>query len=168
VYHFYTSLFYPLLLKAVLTNPIEQRRIQINRRTAMDKKHDRPVEGQEVPKMEDFIKSGKETREFARDGYLDSFKMPFSLWEGYLKFLNAQIKLGQNFQQDCVRAATQFLDRFPSWNGNSKAMNGNFESFAAFHKEYVDLVTDISKRLMKGTLEGMQKNFIWVSDFGVV
>ena len=134
----------------------------------MVKKHDRPVEGKEVPKMEDFTKLGKKTREFARDGYLDSFKMPFSLWESYLRFLNAQLKLGQNFQQDCIRAATEFLDRFPSWNGDSKAMNGNFESFVAFQREYVDLVTDISKRFMKETLEGMQKNLIWFSDFGVL
>jgi len=168
MYHVYTSLFYPLLLKAVLTIPIKQRRIQINRRAIMGKKHNRPVEGKEIPKAEDFTKLRNGTREFAREGYLDSFKMPFSLWEGYLKFLNAQLKLGQNFQQDCIRAATEFLDRFPSWNGDSKSMNGNYESFAAFHKEYVDLVTDISKRLMKETLEGMQKNFIWFSDFGVL
>jgi len=122
MYHICTSLFYPLPLKAVLTIPIKQRRIQINRRTTMVKKHDRPVEGQEVPKVEDFTKLRKGTREFAREGYLDSFKMPFSLWEGYLRFLNAQIKLGQNFQQDYIRAAIEFLNRFPSWNGNSKSM----------------------------------------------
>jgi mannose-6-phosphate isomerase-like protein (cupin superfamily) len=68
VYYVYTSLFYPLLLKAALIIHINQRRIQINRRTAMGTKHHSPVEGQEVSKMEDFIKSGKETREFARIG----------------------------------------------------------------------------------------------------
>jgi hypothetical protein len=86
-YDILISPFYLLLLKAVLNIPIKQRRIQMNRRTAMDKKHDRAVEGQEVSKMEDFIKSGKETGEFARDAYLDSFKMPFSLWEGSIKKL---------------------------------------------------------------------------------
>lgn len=134
----------------------------------MYKKNNRPVERQEVPKMEDLAKLRKGTREFAREGYLDSFKMPFYLWEGYLRFLNAQLRLSQNFQQECMRAATEFLDRFPSWNGDSKTTNRNFESFVAFQKEYVDLVTDISKRLMKGTLEGVQKNFIWFSDFGVL
>lgn len=134
----------------------------------MYKKNNRPVERQEVPKMEDLAKLRKGTREVAREGYLDSFKMPFYLWEGYLKFLNAQLRLSQNFQQECIRAATEFLDRFPSWNGNSKTTNSNFESFVAFQREYVDLVTDISKRLMKGTLEGVQKNFIWFNDFGVL
>jgi hypothetical protein len=134
----------------------------------MGKKHDRPAEGQEVPKVDDFAKLGKEIREFAREDSLDSFKMPFFLWESYLRFLNAQLKLGQNFQQDYIRTAMEFLDRFPSWNGGSKATNSNFESFVAFQKEYVDLVTDISKRFMKGTLEGMQKNFIWFSDFVVL
>lgn len=134
----------------------------------MGKQYERPVEGKEVPKVEDFTKLGKETGEFAREGYLDSFKMSFSLWEGYLRFLNAQVKLGQNFQQDYIRAAIEFLDRFPSWNGNSKDTNGNFESFVTFQREYVALVTSISNRLMKGTLEGMQKNLIWFSDFVVL
>lgn len=63
----------------------------------MYKKNNRPVERQEVPKMEDLAKLRKGTREVAREGYLDSFKMPFYLWEGYLKFLNAQLRLSQNF-----------------------------------------------------------------------
>jgi hypothetical protein len=54
MYNICTSLFYPLPLKAVLITPIKQRRIRINRRTGMGKKHERPVGGKEVPKVKDF------------------------------------------------------------------------------------------------------------------
>ena len=41
-----------------------------------------------------------ETTGFVRENYIKSFKLPISLWEDNLKFLNTQIEQWLSFQQD--------------------------------------------------------------------
>lgn len=158
MYHVYTSLFYPLLLKAVLAVYIKQRRIKVKRSNIMSEKREKLAERQELLKVEGFSKLGMNIREFMRGGYLNSFKIPFSIWEEHLMVLNDQVKQWQNFQQDYIRAVIEFYDRFPSPNKDSKDMKSNFEHFVDFQKEYVELITSLSEKFTKETLEGIQRN----------
>jgi hypothetical protein len=124
----------------------------------MSEKREKLAERQFLSKAGGVSKLGVDIREFITGGYLNSFKIPFSIWEGHLMVLNDQVKQWRNFQQDYIRAVIEFYDRFPSWNKDSKDIKSNFESFVAFQREYVDLVTSLSERFTKETLEAIQKN----------
>lgn len=124
----------------------------------MSEKREKLIERRELPKAGNFSKLGVDIREFITGGYLNSFKIPFSIWDGHLMVLNDQVKQWRNFQQDYIRAVIEFHDKFPSPNKDSKGIESNFEHFVAFQKKYVDLVTSLSERFTKGTLEGIQRN----------
>lgn len=104
----------------------------------------------EAPKVvEDFTDVVKETTGFVRENYIKSFKLPISLWEDNLKFLNTQIEQWLSFQQDYINAVTEFYDKFPGWNGNSKNTDSYFKYPLALQKSYIDSV--------RGTLDGFTK-----------
>jgi uncharacterized Fe-S radical SAM superfamily protein PflX len=52
-----------------------------------------------------------ETTGFVRENYIKSFKLPISLWEDNLKFLNTQIEQRLSFQQDYINSVTEFYER---------------------------------------------------------
>lgn len=115
-------------------------------------------ERKEAPKVEDFTNVVKGITGFVRDNYLNSWKLPLSLWEENLKVLGTQVEQWQNFQQDYINAVIEFYERFPGGNGNPRATKENFEHFTAFQKNYVSLVMGASDRFTKETLNLIQKN----------
>jgi hypothetical protein len=113
----------------------------------------------EAPKVvEDFTDVVKETTGFARENYIKSFKLPISLWEDNLKFLNTQIEQWLSFQQDYINAVTEFYDKFPGWNGNSKNTDGYFKYPLALQKSYIDSVRGTLDGFTKKNLDLIQKN----------
>jgi GTP-sensing pleiotropic transcriptional regulator CodY len=115
-------------------------------------------EKKQAPKVEDYTNVVKETTGLVRKNYLNSIKLPLSLWEENLKVVSTQFEQWHKFQEDYINAVIEFYERFPSWNVNSKVTNGHFEHLVAFQKNYVSLVIDASNRLTKGTLNIVQKN----------
>ncbi|MGE5443641.1 MAG: hypothetical protein ACM3SR_03455, partial [Ignavibacteriales bacterium] len=77
-----------------------------------------------------------ETTGFVRENYIKSFKLPISLWENNLKFLNTQIEQWLSFQEDYNNAVTEFYDKYPNWNGNSKNTGSFFKYPLALQKSY--------------------------------
>jgi len=113
----------------------------------------------EAPKVvEDFTDVVKETTGFVRENYIESFKLPISLWEDNLKFLNTQIEQWLSFQQDYINAVTEFYDKFPGWNGNSKNTDGYFKYPLALQKSYIDSVRGNLDGFTKKNLDLIQKN----------
>ncbi|HLE24515.1 MAG TPA: hypothetical protein VI935_02560 [Thermodesulfobacteriota bacterium] len=112
----------------------------------------------EAPTGEDCTNVVKENTGLVREKYLNGFKLPLSLWEENLKVLGTQVEQWHKFQEDYINAVIEFYEKFPSWNGDSKATNSHFEYFTAFQKNYVSLVIGASDRFMKQTLNIIQKN----------
>ena len=116
----------------------------------MDKK-------KEAPKVtKDFAVD--ETAEFIRENYIKSFKLPISLWEENLKFLNTQVEQWLSFQQDYISAVIEFYDKFPGWNGNSKNTDNYFKYPLALQKSYIDSVKSTLDDFTKQNLNLIQKN----------
>ena len=112
----------------------------------------------EARKVEDYTNVVKETTGFVRESYLNSFKLPLSLWEENIKVLGTEVERWRNFQQDYINAVIEFYERLPGWNENPTATIGHFEHLVAFQKNYVSLVIGASDRFMKETINIVQKN----------
>jgi hypothetical protein len=108
--------------------------------------------------VEDFTDGVKETTGFVRENYINSFKLPLSLWEENLKFLNTQVEQWLNFQQDYISAVIEFYDKFPGWNGNSKNTDSYFKYPLGLQKNYIDSVRSTLDRFTKENLNLIQKN----------
>src|ERR1700757_1776559 len=100
----------------------------------------------------------EETTGFVRENYIKSFKLPISLWEENLKFLNTQVEQWLNFQQDYISAVIEFYDKFPGWNGNSKNTDSYFKYPLALQKSYIDSVKSTLDDFTKQNLNLIQKN----------
>jgi hypothetical protein len=104
----------------------------------------------EAPRVvEDFTDVVEQTTGFVRENYIRSFKLPISLWESNLRFLNTQIEQWINFQQDYNKAVMEFCDKFPGSNANSENTDSCFKYPLALQKSYLDSV--------RGTLDGFTK-----------
>jgi hypothetical protein len=104
----------------------------------------------EAPRVvEDFTDVVEQTTGFVRENYIRSFKLPISLWESNLRFLNTQIEQWINFQQDYNKAVMEFCDKFPGSNANSENTDSYFKYPLALQKSYLDSV--------RGTLDGFTK-----------
>jgi hypothetical protein len=104
----------------------------------------------EAPRVvEDFTDVVEQTTGFVRENYIRSFKLPISLWESNLRFLNTQIEQWINFQQDYNKAVMEFCDKFPGSNANSENTDSYFNYPLALQKSYLDSV--------RGTLDGFTK-----------
>ena len=111
----------------------------------------------EAPKVvEDFVID--ETTGFIRENYIKSFKLPISLWEENLKFLNTQIEQWLSFQQDYINSVIEFYDKFPGLNGNSKDTGNYFKYPLALQKSYIDSVRSALDDFTKKNLDLIQKN----------
>ena len=99
-----------------------------------------------------------ETTGFVRENYIKSFKLPISLWEDNLKFLNTQIEQWLSFQQDYINSVTEFYGKVPGWNGNSKNPDNYFKYPLALQKSYIDSVRATLDSFTKQNLELIQKN----------
>jgi|SRR6266852_4204217 len=99
-----------------------------------------------------------ETTGFVRENYIKSFKLPISLWEDNLKFLNTQIEQWLSFQQDYINSVTEFYGKVPRWNGNSKNPDNYFKYPLALQKSYIDSVRATLDSFTKQNLELIQKN----------
>jgi uncharacterized protein YnzC (UPF0291/DUF896 family) len=112
-----------------------------------------------APKVEDSTDTEvEETTGFVRENYIKSFKLPISLWEENLKFLNTQIEQWLSFQQDYINSVTEFYGKFPDWNGNSKNTDSYFKYPLALQKNYIDSVRATLDSFTKQNLELIQKN----------
>jgi hypothetical protein len=104
----------------------------------------------EAPRVvEDFTDVVEQTTGFVRENYIRSFKLPISLWESNLRFLNTQIEQWINFQQDYNKAVMEFCHKFPGSNANSENTDSYFNYPLALQKSYLDSV--------RGTLDGFTK-----------
>jgi hypothetical protein len=109
--------------------------------------------------VEDFTEVVEdETTGFVRENYIKSFKLPISLWEENLKFLNTQIEQWLGFQQDYINSVTEFYDKFPGWNGNSKNTDSYFKYPLALQKGYLDSVRSTLDAFTKKNLGLIHKN----------
>ena len=108
--------------------------------------------------VEDFTDGVKETTGFVRENYIKSFKLPISLWEEILRFLNTQVEQWLSFQQDYISAVIEFYDKFPGWNGNSKNTDSYFKYPLALQKSYIDSVRSTLDDFTKQNLDLIQKN----------
>jgi hypothetical protein len=99
-----------------------------------------------------------ETTGFLRENYIKSFKLPISLWESNLKFLNTQIEQWLSFQQDYINSVIEFYDNFPGWNGNSKGTDSYFKYPLALQKSYIDSVRSNLDSFTKKNLDLIHKN----------
>ncbi len=112
-----------------------------------------------APKVEDSTDMEvEETTGFVRENYIKSFKLPISLWEENLKFLNTQIEQWLSFQQDYINSVAEFYGKFPGWNGNSKNTDSYFKYPLALQKSYIDSVRAALDSFTKHNLELIQKN----------
>ncbi len=111
-----------------------------------------------VKVVKDFTDEEEQTAKFVRENYIKSFKLPISLWEDNLKFLNTQIEQWLSFQQDYINSVREFYDEFPGWNGNSKNTGSYFKYPLALQKSYLDSVKSTLDGLTKQNLELIQKN----------
>ncbi len=113
----------------------------------------------ETPKVvKDYAKVVDETTGSVRESYMESFKLPISLWENNLKLLNTQLEKWLNFQQDYINSVTEFYDKFPGWNGNSKNTDGYFKYPLALQKSYIDSVRATLDSFTKQNLELIHNN----------
>ncbi len=111
----------------------------------------------ETPKVtKDFVVD--ETAEFIRENYIKSFKLPISLWEENLRFLNTQIEQWLSFQRDYIDAVIEFYEKFPGWNGNVKDTDSYFKYPLALQKSYIDSVKSTLDDFTKKNLDLIQKN----------
>jgi hypothetical protein len=109
--------------------------------------------------VEDFTDVAvEETAGFVRENYIKSFKLPISLWEENLKFLNTQIEQWLSFQQDYINSVMEFYSKFPGWNGNSKDTDSYFKYPLALQKSYIDSVRSTLNSFTKQNLDLVQKN----------
>jgi cyclopropane fatty-acyl-phospholipid synthase-like methyltransferase len=99
-----------------------------------------------------------ETAEFIRENYIKSFRLPISLWEENLKFLNTQIEQWLSFQQDYINGVQEFYEKFPGWNGNSKNTDSYFKYPLALQKGYLDSIRSTLDDFTKKNLNLIQKN----------
>jgi hypothetical protein len=99
-----------------------------------------------------------ETTGFVRGNYIRSFKLPISLWENNLRFLNTQIEQWLSFQQDYINAVREFYDKSPGWNGNSKNTDSYFKYPLALEKNYIDSVRRTLDGFTKKNLDVIHKN----------
>ena len=103
-----------------------------------------------------------ESAEFVRENYIKSFKLPISLWEENLRFLNSQIEQWLSFQQNYIDAVMEFYDKFydkfPGWNGNPKGTDNYFKYPLALQKSYIDSVRSTLDDFTKQNLDLIQKN----------
>jgi len=111
-----------------------------------------------VKVVEDFTDEVEQTTRFVRENYIKSFKLPISLWEENLKFLNTQIEQWLSFQQDYINSVIEFYDDFPGWNGNSKNTDSYFKYPLALQKSYLDSVRNTLDGFTKKNLDQIQKN----------
>jgi hypothetical protein len=115
----------------------------------------------EAPKVKDSTDEDsvvEETTGFVRENYIKSFKLPISLWEDNLKFLNTQVEQWLSFQQDYINSVIEFYDKFPGWNGNSKNTDSYFKYPLALQKSYIDSVRSTLDGFTKKNLDLIQKN----------
>jgi hypothetical protein len=105
---------------------------------------------------EDFVID--ETTEFVRENYIKSFKLPISLWEENLKFLNTQIEQWLSFQQDYINSVMEFYGKFPGWNANSENTDSYFKYPLALQKSYIVSVRATLDSFTKQNLELIHKN----------
>ena len=113
----------------------------------------------EAPKVvADFTDVVEETTGFVRENYIKSFKLPISLWEENLRFLNTQVEQWLNFQRDYIDAVMEFYDKFPGWNGNPKGTDNYFKYPLALQKSYIDSVRSTLDDFTKQNLNLIQKN----------
>jgi hypothetical protein len=99
-----------------------------------------------------------ETTGFLRENYIKSFKLPISLWESNLRFLNTQIEQWLSFQQDYINSVIEFYAKYPSWNGNSKDTDSYFKYPLALQKSYIDSVRSNLDDFTKQNLDLIHKN----------
>ena len=113
----------------------------------------------EAPKVvADFTDVVEETTGFVRENYIKSFKLPISLWEENLRFLNTQVEQWLNFQRDYIDAVMEFYGKFPGWNGNPKGTDNYFKYPLALQKSYIDSVRSTLDDFTKQNLNLIQKN----------
>jgi hypothetical protein len=113
----------------------------------------------EAPRVvEDFPDVVEETTGFVRENYIKSFKLPISLWESNLRFLNTQIEQWLNFQQDYNKAVMEFYDKFPDSNANSENTDSYFKYPLALQKSYIDSVRGTLDSFTKQNLNLIHKN----------
>ena len=106
--------------------------------------------------VDDFVVD--ETTEFIRENYIKSFKLPISLWEENLKFLNTQIEQWIGFQEDYMDVVVEIYGKFPGWNVSSKSTDNQFKYPLALQKSYIDAVRNTLNDLTKNYLNLIQKN----------
>ena len=106
-----------------------------------------------------------ETTGFIRENYIKSFKLPISLWEENLRFLNTQIEQWLSFQQDYINSVIEFYDRFPGWNRHSKDTGNYFKYPLALQKSYIDSARSNLDNFTKQNLDLIQKNIEKASSF---
>lgn len=99
-----------------------------------------------------------ETTGFVRENYIKSFKLPISLWESNLKFLNTQIEQWLSFQQDYINSVVEFYNKYPGWNGNSRDTNSYFKYPLALQKSYIDSVRKNLDSFTKKNLDLIHEN----------
>ncbi len=99
-----------------------------------------------------------ESTDFVRENYIKSFKLPISLWEENLRFLNTQIEQWLSFQQDYLDAVIEFYDKFPGLNGNSKDIGNYFKYPLALQKSYIDSIRSTLDDFTKKNLDLIQTN----------
>jgi len=121
----------------------------------------------ETPKVvKDFTKVVvNETTESLRENDIKSFKLPISLWEENLKFLNTQIEQWLSFQQDYINSVIEFYSKFPGWNGSSRNTDSYFKYPLALQKGYIDSVRSTLNSFTKQNLDLVQKNIEQASSF---
>ncbi len=99
-----------------------------------------------------------ETTEFVRENYIESFKLPISLWEENLRFLNTQIDQWLSFQQDYIDAVIESYGKFPGLKGNLKETGNYFKYPLALQKSYIDSVRSNLDSFAKKNLDLIQNN----------
>jgi hypothetical protein len=108
--------------------------------------------------VDDFTDEVEQTTGFVRENYIKTFKLPISLWEENLKFLNTQIEQWLNFQQDYINSVREFYDDFPGWHGNSKNTDSYFKYPLALQKGYLESVRNTLDGFTNKNLDQIQKN----------
>ena len=103
-----------------------------------------------------------EATESLRENDMKSFKLPISLWENNLKFLNTQMEQWLSFQQDYINSVMEFYGKLPGWNGTSRNTDSYFKYPKyplALQKSYIDSVRSTLNSFTKQYLDLIiQKN----------
>ncbi len=119
----------------------------------MSNKREAPIVGKDFAELEAYEATG-----FVRENYIKSFKLPMSLWEENLKFLNTHIEQWLSFQQDYNKAVMEFYDKFPGLNENSENKDIYFKYPLALQKSYIDSVRATLDSFTKQNLNLIHKN----------